>query len=208
MLAPPVLCLASASPRRRELLAQIGVPHLVLPAAIDESVLPGEEPRDYVLRIACAKARQVAEHAHDADHADHADAGGLPVLAADTSVVVGTQLLGKPRAFEDAMQMLEMLSDATHTVLSAVALAARGAVATRLCESQVRFRRIELEERRAYCATTEPFDKAGGYAIQGLAAVFVEWIRGSYSGVMGLPLYETAQLLRAAGIPYWHTMAT
>jgi septum formation protein len=194
MPTEPVLCLASASPRRRELLTQIGVPHRVVPAAIDETALPLEPPHDYVLRVARAKAEAVA---------GSAAARGLPVLAADTSVVAGGRVFGKPAGPEEALAMLETLSGATHMVLSAVVLAAGGTLRSRIAESRVRFRPIGPEELRAYCATLEPYDKAGGYAIQGLAAVFVAEIRGSYSGVMGLPLCETAELLRDAGIPYW-----
>jgi septum formation protein len=193
----PVLCLASASPRRRELLSQIGVPHRVVPAAIDEAVRPFELPHDYVLRVARSKAEAVA---------GSAAASGLPVLAADTSVVVGGRVYAKPTGPAEAFAMLESLAGATHVVLSAVVLAARGTLRTRTVESQVRFRPIATEELRAYCATAEPYDKAGGYAIQGLAAVFVAEIRGSYSGVMGLPLCETAELLRDAGIPYWNNI--
>jgi septum formation protein len=194
MPTPPVLCLASASPRRRELLTQIGVPHRVVPSAIDETALPLEPPHDYVLRVARAKAEAVA---------GSAAARGLPVLAADTSVVAGGRVFAKPAGPEEARAMLETLSGATHVVLSAVVLAAGGTLRSRIAESQVRFRPIGAEELHAYCATREPYDKAGGYAIQGLAAVFVAEIRGSYSGVMGLPLCETAELLRDAGIPYW-----
>jgi len=197
MSAPPVLCLASASPRRRELLTQIGVPHSVVPAAIDETARPFEPPHDYVLRVARAKAEAVA---------GSAAARGLPVLAADTSVVAGGRIFAKPAGPEEALAMLESLSGATHRVLSAVVLAAGGTLRSRTAESLVRFRAIGAEERRAYCATLEPYDKAGGYAIQGLGAVFVAEIRGSYSGVMGLPLCETAELLRNAGIPYWNNI--
>jgi septum formation protein len=196
--AAAVLCLASASPRRRELLWQIGVPHLVVPAAIDEEVHAGELAEEYVLRVARAKARRVA--------ADGA-ALGLPVLGADTSVIAGARILGKPRDAAEAEAMLASLSGSSHIVLSAVALAHGGAITTRLSESTVRFRATSAAERRAYCRTGEPYDKAGGYAIQGFAAVFVEQLSGSFSGVMGLPLCETAELLRTAGIPYWTNMA-
>jgi len=197
MPTPPVLCLASASPRRRELLTQIGVPHRVVPATIDESAKPAEPPLDYVLRVARAKAAQVV---------GSAAAGGLPVLAADTTVILDGRILGKPASPEDALAMLDSLSGKTHVVLSALALASAAGLRTEVSRSEVRFRRIAIEERRAYCATAEPYDKAGGYGIQGLAAVFIEELRGSYSGVMGLPLHETAQLLRDAGIGYWHTI--
>ena len=187
-----VLCLASLSPRRRELLAQIGVPHRIAAAGVDESVLAGERAADYVLRIARAKA--LALFARDAS---------LPVLAADTTVVIDEEILGKPRDAAEGRAMLARLSARTHRVLTAVALATRSGVGFRLSASEVRFRSLSAEECAAYWRTGEPRDKAGGYAIQGRGAVFVEHLSGSYSGVMGLPLFETAQLLSAAGVPYW-----
>ena len=188
----PVLCLASVSPRRRELLAQIGVPHVVLGADIDETFLPGETPRDYVTRLAREKALAIRRNGQQ-----------LPVLAADTTVVVDDKVFGKPLDQAQAVHMLGELSGRVHEVLTAVALAdARGVVA-RLSSSTVQFRTVSREESVAYWETGEPRDKAGGYAIQGLGAVFIESLRGSYSGVMGLPLYETGELLRAAGIAYW-----
>jgi septum formation protein len=191
--SPPLICLASASPRRRELLAQIGVPFRVAGAPVDESRLEGEPPRDYVMRLARAKA--LAGRAVDAS---------LPVLAADTTVVIEGALLGKPANQQEAQRMLSRLSGRVHEVLTAVALADSQGVALQLSASQVRFREITEAECTAYWHTGEPCDKAGGYAIQGLGAVFVEWLQGSYSGVMGLPLFETARLLQAAGIGYWH----
>jgi septum formation protein len=196
--APPLLCLASASPRRRELLEQIGVAHTLAPADIDEQPRAGESPEEYVLRVARAKAEHVAGSGRSR---------GLPVLAADTTVVAGGRMLGKPRDAREAAAMLELLSGAAHTVLSAVALAYRGGLATRLSSSRVHLRPTSPEERAAYCATGEPYDKAGGYAIQGFAAVFIDALEGSYSGVMGLPLYETAELLRLAGIAVWNNMS-
>jgi len=192
----PVLCLASVSPRRRELLSQIGVPHIVAGADIDESVVAGETPRDYVIRLARSKALAVR-------------GGGqsLPVLAADTTVVVGGRIFGKPRDRTDAVYMLGELSGRTHEVLTAVALANSHGVTERLSSSAVRFRMISPEECAAYWETGEPRDKAGGYAIQGLGAVFIESLSGSYSGVMGLPLFETGELLGAAGIKYWGMLA-
>ena len=185
----PLVCLASRSPRRRELLTQIGVPHVVSAADIDESVHPGEAPADYVVRIACAKARLV--RARDA---------GLPVLAADTTVVVEGLILAKPRDRADGLAMLGRLSGRTHQVLTAVALASATGVAFRLSASEVRLRRVTEAECAAYWASGEPRDKAGGYAIQGKGALFIEHLSGSYSGVMGLPLFETGQLLAAAGV--------
>ena len=188
----PLVCLASVSARRRELLAQIGVPHVVSAADIDEALLPGESAADYVVRMARAKALAVRERGM-----------ALPVLAADTTVVVDEMVCGKPADEGESLAMLERLSGRTHQVLTAVALAAHGAVSFRLSASEVRLRRLSRAECAAYWRTGEPHDKAGGYAIQGRAAVFIEHLRGSYSGVMGLPLFETAELLRAAGVPYW-----
>ena len=187
----PLLCLASASPRRRELLAQIGVAHTTAVPNIDESVLAGEAPADYVLRMARAKAQAVRGHA-----------GALPVLGADTIVVLDGVICGKPASAADGLAMLGRLSGRTHTVLTAVALAAAGAApAARLSTSEVTFRRLSHAECLAYWESGEPRDKAGGYAVQGRAAVFIERLNGSYSGVMGLPLFETAELLSAAGLP-------
>lgn len=188
----PVICLASLSPRRRELLAQIGVPCTITGADIDESVRPEESPRDYVTRLAQQKALTVRR-------------GGqtLPVLAADTTVVLDGRIYGKPRDREDALAMLGRLSGRTHDVLTAVALADSQGVVGLLSASTVKFRRLAPAECTAYWDTGEPRDKAGGYAIQGRGAVFVEALSGSYSAVMGLPLFETAELLRASGISYW-----
>jgi len=188
----PVLCLASVSPRRRELLSQIGVPHVVVGADIDETFLPGETPRDYVIRLAREKALAIRRSGQQ-----------LPVLAADTTVVVDEKIFGKPRDQAQAVDMLAELSGRAHEVLTAVALADSRGVIGRLSSSTVRFRKVSREECLAYWQTSEPRDKAGGYAIQGLGAVFIESLSGSYSGVMGLPLFETAELLRTAGIAYW-----
>jgi septum formation protein len=187
--AAPLLCLASQSPRRRELLTQIGVPFVVQAADIDETQQQGERAADYVRRIARAKALAVA-----------ARGAHLPVLAADTTVVIDEAVCGKPGDEREALAMLARLSGRTHRVLTAVALAARGELLERLSASEVSFRVITPAEARAYWASGEPRDKAGAYAIQGRGAVFVEHLAGSYSGVMGLPLYETAALLAAAGI--------
>jgi septum formation protein len=188
----PVLCLASVSPRRRELLSQIGVPHVVVGADIDETFLPGEAPRDYVTRLAREKALAIRRSGQQ-----------LPVLAADTTVVVDGKIFGKPGDQAQAVHMLGELSGRAHEVLTAVALADSRGVAGRLSSSTVRFRTVSLQECLAYWETGEPRDKAGAYAIQGLGAVFIESLSGSYSGVMGLPLFETGELLRAAGIAYW-----
>lgn len=188
----PRVCLASVSPRRRELLAQIGVPHIAVGADIDETAWAGEAPRDYVLRMAQQKALTVRERGEK-----------LPVLAADTTVVLDDVIYGKPRDREDGIAMLGRLSGRTHGVLTAVAVADAHGVAVRLSVSTVRFRDLSSQECADYWETGEPRDKAGGYAVQGAAAVFIESLSGSYSGVMGLPLFETAELLRAAGITYW-----
>ena len=182
--------LASQSPRRRQLLRQIGLEPVLLRAAVDETPLRGERPGAFVLRLAEAKARAGAETR---------EAAGLPVLAADTAVVMDGRILGKPRDRADAMAMLLGLGAREHQVYTGVALWT-GELRTRLNVSRVRFRAIERSEAAAYWASGEPSDKAGGYAIQGLGAVFVADLQGSYSGVMGLPLFETAELLRECGI--------
>jgi len=192
------LYLASASPRRRELLLQIGVTCQVLPVDLDESPEPGESAEHYVGRLALDKARAALTLLGKAER--------TLILAADTAVVIGADILGKPRDAADAAAMLRRLSGGEHRVLSGVALiGADGRETSALSESRVRMRRIFDAEIAAYWATGEPADKAGGYAIQGRAAVFVEALSGSYSGVMGLPLFETAALLAAAGVPSLHT---
>lgn len=190
--AGAVICLASTSPRRRELLVQIGVPHTVVAAHVDEGLLPAETPTDYVARLARLKATTVRQQGET-----------LPVLAADTTVVLEGSVYGKPAGRADGVAMLASLAGKTHQVLTAVALAAERGVALRVNCSSVRFRDIERAEIEAYWDTGEPRDKAGGYAIQGYGAAFVAALSGSYSGVMGLPLFETVELLRDAGIRYW-----
>ena len=186
----PRLLLASASPRRSALLTQIGVAHRVHATEIDETPRPGEAATALVERLARGKAA-----------AGRVQAGGLPVLGADTEVVLDGRVFGKPRDAADAVAMLLALAGREHQVLSAVALAtADGSVQSLLSESRVRMRAITAAEARAYWDSGEPHGKAGGYAIQGLAAVFISALSGSFSSVMGLPLYETAQLLGAAGI--------
>jgi septum formation protein len=186
--------LASASPRRRELLQQIGVQFRLLSAEIDESPLALELPVAYVSRLAAAKA-------------DAGWNGGLdaPVLAADTAVVLDGEIIGKPGDADDAGNMLLKLSGRTHQVLTAVALRSTGGNEIRLSQSTVTFRIVEAAEARAYWTSGEPRDKAGGYAIQGFAAIFIANLQGSYSGVMGLPLFETAELLKLAGIRVWQS---
>ncbi len=191
----PVLRLASASPRRRELLAQIGVPHAIEAADVDESVKDGEDVTAYVERVARAKAAWV--------WARHQD---LPVLGADTTVVLDGLSLGKPRDRAHGLSMLAALADREHRVLTAVALFSTSGIRAITSISTVRMRASTALERERYWDTGEPRDKAGGYAIQGLGAVFIESLQGSYSGVMGLPLFETAQLLAAAQVPCWSAL--
>lgn len=184
--------LASASPRRRELLRQIGVAYRLLPVAVDETPLPDEPPPGYVARLAQAKARAGVA-------AIPVRRQARPVLGADTAVVVDGAILGKPRDRDEGLAMLALLSGREHAVLSAVSLATPRRHAVKVQESRVRFRDLSPAERAAYWASGEPADKAGGYGIQGRAAAFIAELRGSYSGVMGLPLFETAELLREFG---------
>ncbi len=188
--------LASASPRRRQLLEQIGVAFELRPVEIDERRRPAELPADYVVRVARAKAGKCWTSV----------AGGgaeRPVLAADTTVVLGGEVFGKPGNRAAALDMLATLSGRTHTVITGVAVRFGEELKTALAVSEVTFRATTAREREAYCATDEPLDKAGSYAIQGLGAVFIEYLGGSYSAVMGLPLLETSALLRRFGIPAW-----
>lgn len=194
-----MLYLASGSPRRRELLGQIGVPFVALNAPIDETPWPAESPADYVQRLACAKAR--------AGLGALPEAGTAVVLGADTSVVLDGRILGKPEDRADALAMLSALSGHTHEVLTAVALASGQRCAVRLVSSQVSFRPLSASEIEAYWASGEPLDKAGSYAIQGLGAVFVSHLQGSFSAVVGLPLCETAALLAEFGIPCWQRLS-
>jgi len=185
-----MICLASSSPRRRALLAQIGVTFRVVEAGVDETPHAEETPALYVVRLALAKAR-----------AGLAAGSRVPVLAADTAVAVEETTLGKPRDRADALAMLQQLSGNTHHVYTGVALVTQdGEEWTRLSVSAVTFRPLEPGEAEAYWASGEPADKAGGYAIQGRGAMFIERLEGSYSGVMGLPLYETVELLRQTGV--------
>ena len=186
-----MICLGSASPRRAELLTQIGVSYVVDTANIDETPKLTEVPEVYVLRMALEKAKAVL-----------AKNSSLPVLAADTAVVVSGQILGKPSDRADGLGMLANLSGATHQVLTGIALVesgSRGRSVTRLNANKVTFRSISEAERLAYWHSGESWGKAGAYAIQGYAAIFVERLEGSFSGVMGLPLFETAELLREFG---------
>jgi len=190
--------LASASPRRAQLLTQLGVCFDVLPQAIDEAPKGGEGATELSLRLAHEKAQSAL--------AEVGDAGAL-VLGSDTVVDVDDMLLGKPVDGEDAVRMLVQLSGRIHRVCTAVSVASKNSSASRLSETKVRFREITDSEANAYWNTGEPKGKAGGYAIQGQGAVFVESISGSYSGVMGLPLFETAALLAEFGVPLWRSPA-
>ena len=185
------ICLASASPRRAELLRQIGVQFSTVVVDLDETPFDDETPRDYVIRVASEKARYAGHHL--------APAGAI-VLAADTAVVLEQELFGKPRDRQDALVMLDRLSGREHCVLTAVAVHFRDQVRVVVSESLVEFRNITSAEAEAYWDTGEPSDKAGAYAIQGLGAIFVKHLHGSYSGVMGLPLFETAGLLTGVGV--------
>ena len=187
------LYLASGSPRRRELLTQIGVPFIVINAPVDESPLPSESAPAYVERLARAKAAAGLARVD----------GPAVVLGADTAVVLDGRILGKPENREDALAMLADLSGREHQVLTAVALDDGQRVHSFCVTSTVRFRAISTDEAQRYWASGEPADKAGGYAVQGLGAVFVTGLSGSYSAVVGLPLSETAELLEQFAIPCW-----
>ena len=199
------LCLASRSPRRRELLAGLGYRFEVLDVVVDERRADGETPARYVERMAREKALAGLDAV---ERRDAAGSEGSPpvVLGADTIVVVDGDVLGKPRDGAEVLDHLERLSGRDHLVYSAVALAFRAAgepaVGVRLSRNRVWFRHLSAAERDAYRATGEPADKAGSYAIQGLAAAFVTRLEGSWSAVVGLPLQETADLLARAGLPF------
>lgn len=188
----PALILASASSRRQSLLRQLGVAFEVRTADVDETPFALESPEDYVLRLARAKAMAVREK-HDSQSW---------ILGSDTAVVIDEQILGKPADRAHAQAMLQALSGRTHRVLTGIALCGSTQL-SRVSVSQVSFRALSKTEIDAYWETGEPQDKAGAYAIQGFGAVFVEHLSGSYSGVMGLPVFETAELLQIAGIRVW-----
>ncbi len=190
------LILASASPRRRELLGQIGVvPDAVAGADIDETPRKDELPRPYCLRMAREKAAATTGSDDDL------------ILAADTTVALGRRILGKPRDAAEAAEFLVALGGRRHRVITAVALRRGERVWTREVVSSVRIKRLSDIELNAYLASGEWEGKAGGYAIQGLAAAFVAWIEGSHSAIVGLPLAETATLLQAAGWPLYRGQA-
>ena len=191
----PLIYLASASPRRRQLLDQIRVPHAIRPVDLDESRLNGEPPADYVGRLAAAKAQALWDRLSVDER--------LPVLGADTTVALGTEIFGKPRDRDESIAMLLRLAGRTHDVLTAVALCSSTGCEVRLSRSEVTFGTLNEQECTAYWESGEPRDKAGGYAVQGLAATFITRIAGSYSGIMGLPLAETEQLLKPVLPPTW-----
>jgi len=193
----PPLILASTSPRRAELLRQIGVDFVQRAVEIDEAPHPDEIAAQTALRLARTKAEAGRARA----------ANDQPILAADTLVSFEGEALGKPRDRDDGLAMLRRLSGRQHEVYTAVALACAGEVRAFLSVSHVSFRPLAENEIIAYWDTGEPADKAGGYAIQGLAGTFITRLEGSYSGVMGLPLFETAELLRVAGVPLWRAQA-
>ena len=204
MTLTPRIYLASKSPRRRDLLRQIGVNFDVLTfragergedADVDETPLPGEAVERYVERLALAKAQAGMRRVLWRKLLPH------PVLAADTTLEVDGEIVGKPRDAAEAHAILERLSGRRHRVLTAVAMSDGERTRSRLSVSEVAFRSLGEHDIRRYVATGEPFDKAGAYGIQGHAAIFIEEIRGSYSGIMGLPLFETAALLEIFGHP-------
>jgi septum formation protein len=186
MNSSPKLWLASTSPRRREILQSLGIDFEVAKVATDESPLQDEAPEDMVLRLAVAKAEAATAASY--------------VLGSDTVVVLDGRMLGKPADADDAIDMLLSLSGRSHTVFTGVALKTPQGTRAVLSMTDVRFREIGRDEAIGYWQSGEPVDKAGGYGIQGLGGMFVEAINGSYSGVMGLPVFETVELLKSAGI--------
>lgn len=188
-MTEPQFVLASRSPRRQELLRQVGLRFAVVPVDVPERRAPGQTPGDYAVATALAKARAALP-----------SGPALPVLGADTDVVLDDEILGKPAGVAEAVAMLTRLAGRTHEVFSAVAVVAGARAETALSVSRVTFGAVTPAQARAYWDTGEPADKAGAYAIQGLGARFVRELRGSYSGVMGLPLYETVHVLERFGI--------
>ncbi len=189
------IVLASASARRSQLLTQIGVRHEVTAADLDEEPMPGERADDYVKRLAREKARAVV--------AVLGERAGLPVLAADTTISLDGRIIGKPADEADCIGILSALSGRSHEVLTAIALLVGNSPRSAFSATRVTFRAIGADEMRRYWASGEPAGKAGAYAIQGFGAVFLTSLEGSFSGVMGLPLFETSALLDAAGVRRW-----
>lgn len=192
-----MLYLASGSPRRRELLTQIGVRFDVVKATVDERWRAGEEPLEYVLRLAAEKAQAGLEQL------EGQGVRSPVVLGADTAGVLHGEILGKPRDRDDAIAMLLRMGGHTHQVITGIALATDAGVLVSHSITDVTFRPLSEREAEAYWNSGEPADKAGAYGIQGFGAIFVARIEGSYTGVVGLPLFETAQLLQQAGVPVW-----
>lgn len=188
--------LASASPRRQELLRSVGLRFEVITADIDETHRVDEPPDRFVQRLAKEKAQQVAARLVNLKRPVH------PVVAADTCVVVDGQVLGKPRHRDHAVQMLRRLSGRSHEVLTAVVVCRGDDILSAVSRSRVKFKTLSDDEITLYCRTSEPFDKAGAYAIQGIASGFVEHLQGSYTGVVGLPMFELRMLLVRAGIDW------
>lgn len=197
----PSIYLASQSPRRRELLQQIGVPHQVVSANVREVPQTQESPSAYVQRL----AREKAEAGFATVRASQMPV--KPVLGADTIVVVNNEILEKPQDAQHAAAMLRKLAGTEHQVMTAVAMIMKEKCSVKLSVTDVVFRPLEDDEIAAYWKTGEPCDKAGGYGIQGLGAVFVQQIRGSYTGVVGLPIEQTVALLQEFAIPYWQQTA-
>jgi len=189
-MASVQLHLASSSPRRRDILQSLGVDFTQSSVYIDESRRPGEIITDVPMRLALEKVLALETR----------ESGGVPVLAADTVVVLKNRVYGKPKSKDDALSMLSQLSGRSHAVITAVVLQVGDQVLSAKSHTEVRLRNINLQEADAYWLSGEPADKAGAYAIQGLGGMFVEAVRGSYSGVVGLPVFETAALLAEAGI--------
>ncbi|NYT37132.1 septum formation inhibitor Maf [Allopusillimonas soli] len=191
----PAIYLASASPRRHEILVRMGVEHEVLhvpaPEGEDEPRLPGEPPEDYVRRTAREKAQRAADWVRTPLDTSR------PILAADTTVILEHDLLGKPADLDDARTMLARLSGSIHSVHTAIAVAYQDSLLEDVSITQVRFRALTPQDIDSYCASGEPMGKAGAYGIQGRAGMFVQHLSGSYTGVMGLPMFETARLLQS-----------
>ena len=186
--------LASSSPRRHEILKAMGLSFTAAGVDVDETRYDGEPVADMVVRLAIAKVAAARDDV----------APSLPIIGADTAVAIGDQILGKPGSQDEALRMLAALSGRSHTVLTGVALDHAGVVRTATSLTEVRFREISPDEAQSYWQSGEPLDKAGAYAVQGIAGIFVEELSGSYSGVVGLPVFETAALLAAAGLEVLH----
>jgi septum formation protein len=187
----PVLVLASQSPRRKELLSQLGYQFQTISANIDESIIGNESPSEYVLRLAIEKAKVVSQN----------QAADCIVLGSDTSVIFQQHILGKPKNIEECCQQLLMLSNNTHQVLTAIAAVKNNEIYSAIISTDVTFKALSIEEVQRYWQSGEPQDKAGSYGIQGIGGQFVTQINGSYSAVVGLPLYETAKLLAELDYP-------